>query len=166
MKKFVLHGEMANQFCESIELNVKTMRDAIDGIACNYPSFKSFFVNKSIKGVSYVFIGKSGDRLENFCMDLPLTEKEYNIVPVIEGGSAGMYNGGMGFLGNFALGWAMQKLSDETKPQDDDTPEYEIITTNSSIYSQNENRTEQGLPVPVVYGQIRIGSQVIHSSVQ
>jgi len=56
MKKFVLHGEMANQFCESIELNVKTMRDAIDGIACNYPSFKSFFVNKSIKGVSYVLL--------------------------------------------------------------------------------------------------------------
>jgi len=165
MKKFVLHGEMANQFCESIELNVKTMRDAIDGIACNYPSFKSFFVNKSIKGVSYVFIGKSGDRLENFCMDLPLTEKEYNIAPIVEGGSAGMLNGGMGFLGNFALGFAMQKLSDATKPQDDGTPEYEIITTNSSIYSQNENRTEQGLPVPVVYGQIRIGSQVIHSSI-
>jgi len=165
MKKFVLHGEMANQFCESIELNVKTMRDAIDGIACNYPSFKSFFVNKSIKGVSYVFIGKSGDRLENFCMDLPLTEKEYNIVPIVEGGSAGMLNGGIGFLGNFALGFAMQKLSDETKPQDDGTPEYEIITTNSSIYAQNENRTEQGLPVPVVYGQIRIGSQVIHSSI-
>jgi predicted phage tail protein len=164
MKKFVLHGEMAKQFCESIELNVKTMRDAIDGIACNYPSFKSYYVNKSTKGVSYVFVSKTGDKLENFCMDMPLTENEYSILPAIEGaaGAAGMAGG---FLGNFALGYAMQWLSDQTKPQDDGTPEYEIITTNSSIYSQNENRAEQGLPVPVVYGQIRIGSQIIHSSI-
>ena len=164
MKKFLLHGEMAAQFCESIELDVKTMRQAIDGIACNYPSFKSYYVNKSIKGVSYVFVGKTGDKLENFCMDMPLTENEYSILPAIEGaaGAAGMAGG---FLGNFALGYAMQWLSDQTKPQDDGTPEYEIIRTNSSIYSQNENRAEQGLPVPVVYGQIRIGSQIIHSSI-
>lgn len=164
MKKFLLHGEMAAQFCKSIELDVQTMRQAIDGIACNYPSFKSYYVNKSIKGVSYVFVSKTGDKLENFCMDMPLTENEYSILPAIEGaaGAAGMAGG---FIGNFALGYAMQWLSDQTKPQDDGTPEYEIISTNSSIYSQNENRTEQGLPVPVVYGQIRIGSQIIHSSI-
>ena len=38
-------------------------------------------------------------------------------------------------------------------------------STNSFIYSNNENRAEQGIPVPVVYGQLRVGSQLIHSSI-
>ena len=162
MKKFILHGDMSAEFCKEIKLNVSTMRETIDALSAILPGFRSYYISKSLKGVQYLFVDKNKNNMENYCVDLPLTENEYDIVPSVEG-SAGFSP--MAFLGNFALGYGMQWLSDKLGPQDDGTPEYEIITTNSFIYNKNENRAEQGTPVPIVYGQLRVGSKVIHSSI-
>jgi predicted phage tail protein len=162
MKKFILHGDMSAEFCKEIKLNTSTMRETIDALSANFPDFRSYYINKSLKGIQYLFVDKNKNNMESYCVDLPLTESEYDIVPSMEG-SAGFSP--MAFLGNFALGYGMQWLSDKLGPQDDGTPEYEIITTNSFIYNRNENRAEQGTPVPIVYGQLRVGSKVIHSSI-
>lgn len=161
MKKFILHGEMAGLFCKEAEYNVNTMREMLEAFSANYPGFKSYFTKKIASGIDYQLVDKNGSKYEQFCADMELIESEYDLIPTIQGSAMA----GMAFLGNFALGYGMEWLSSKLGPQDDGTPEYEIITTNSKIYSKNENRVEQGVPVPVVYGQLRIGSHVIHSSI-
>lgn len=160
MKKFILHGEMAADFCQEINLEAKTIREVIHGLSANFPKFRKFYIEKSLKGIQYLFVDEDQNATEQYCFDLPLTKDLYHILPSIEGSA-----GALPFVANFGLGYLMQKFMSDLQPEDDGTPEYEVISTNSFIYSENENRAEQGTPVPVVYGQLRVGSKIIHSSI-
>lgn len=160
MKKFILHGEMASDFCKEISLKVNTMREAINGLSSNFPKFRKYYIKKTLSGVQYLFVDEKQNAIEQYCFDLPLTEDVYHILPSVQGS-----NGALPFVANFGLGYLMQKFMSDLQPEDDGTPEYEVITTNSFIYTQNENRAEQGTPIPVVYGQLRVGSKVIQSSI-
>lgn len=168
MKRFFLYGDMASRFGSHFDLEGDSIREVYHALDANYSGFKKFLINKALNGVNYAFISNKKDKIENYCSDIILKEKEYHIVPVLEGSSsaASMGMGIGGFFGNLAAGFLMQKMSDMFQPEDDGTPEYEIITTNSFIYNQNENRVEQGTPIPVVYGQLRVGSQVICSNIE
>lgn len=167
MKKFILHGDMASHFCESITLNVSTMREAISALCSNFPDFRKYYIDKSLSGISYVFVDSNKNEHEQYCLDLPLLDSEYHILPSING-SSGAGDLASSFGQNMVLGYLMSVFTDMLGDglSDDGTPEYEIITTNSFIYSQNENTVEQGSPVPVVYGQLRVGSKVVQSSIQ
>jgi len=167
MKKFILHGDMAEHFCEKITLNVNTMREAISALCTNFPDFKKYYIDKSLSGVSYIFVDSNNNEHEQYCLDLPLLDNEYHILPSIVG-SSGAGDLAVGFGQNMILGYLMSVFTDMLGDgmSDDGTPEYEIITTNSFIYSQNENIVEQGSPVPVVYGQLRVGSKVVQSTIQ
>ncbi len=167
MKKFILHGDMASYFCESITLNVSTMRETISALCSNFPGFKKYYIDKVLSGVSYVFVDSQKNEHEQYCLDLPLLDDEYHIMPLITG-SSGAGDFATGFGQSMILGYLMSVFTDMLGDgmSDDGTPEYEIITTNSFIYSQYENVVEQGSPVPVVYGQLRVGSKVIQSSIQ
>lgn len=168
MRRFFLYGDMASRFGSHFDLESNSIREVYHALDANHSGFKKFLINKAINGVNYAFISNKKDKIESYCSDIILKEKEYHIVPVLEGSSsaASMGMGIGGFFGNLAAGFLMQKMSDIFKPEDDGIPEYEIITTNSFIYNQNENRVEQGTPIPVVYGQLRVGSQVICSNIE
>jgi predicted phage tail protein len=172
MKKFILHGEMADLFGSNIELDVSTPNEAIRGLCANFPSFRKYVIEKSSSGVNYQFIDKKDNKYDSYCGHIILKEEEYDIVASPEGyaGIGAFFGSPLGAgIANAALGYGMQKLTNKlTKDliQHDDVPEYEIIQTNSYIYSQNENKTEQGSPIPVIYGQLRVGTKVINSSVE
>jgi predicted phage tail protein len=164
MKTFVFKGEMAELFGSEVSLDVLTMREALMAFFSIKKGFKKYYLNKLNSGVNYVFIDSKDNILENFCSDLLLQDSQYKIIPSFEAA------GGLGFLGNFglnaAMGYGMQKLANKLNPIEETGEEYEIIETNSFLYSSNENRAEQGLPIPVVYGQLRVGSLVINSNIQ
>ena len=98
MKKFVLHGEMADKFTKEISLDVDTIREAINGICSNYPDFRKYVVSKSLRGVNYNFVDEEDNTYENFCGDIQLKGSVFNVVPQLEGKAAGL----MPFLGNMA----------------------------------------------------------------
>jgi predicted phage tail protein len=156
---------MADLFCNQITLNASTMREAIEGLSTNFYGFRSYFLNKIINGVNYCFVDVNGNEIESFCIDMPLTENEYDILPSVRGSSGNFGIGATLFGSNLLLGFGMQFLSDALGPEEDEVPEYEVISTNSHIYSKNENRAGQGTPIPVIYGQLRVGSQIISSSI-
>jgi len=168
MKKFILHGNMADRFCSNIRLNASTMREVITALSANFPSFRSFYIQQSIDGIHYVFVDQSQNVLENYCIDIPLEGDLYHIVPAVQGAGMGLSFGNLlgGALAGAGLGWLADLIPDNEDDGNDGVPEYEIITTNSYIYSNNENTAQQGSPVPVVYGQLRVGSKIIQSSIQ
>lgn len=165
MKTFYLYGDMADNFCKKISLDIDTIREFFDSLSCNFPAFRKYLINKTNKGIQYTFIDENKDLLEHYCYDLPLSSKTYHVMPIIEG-AAGFGELAGNFLAQGMMGYAMQSLVNDTKMvEDDGTPEYEKITTNSFIYNDNENTIDQGSPIPVVYGQLRVGSKVINSTI-
>ena len=166
MKKFILHGELSDLFTENIYLDALTPNDAIMGLCVNFPKFKQYFIQKSEVGVDFQFVDSKDKTYERFCGNILLKEKEYHIIPSPQGkaGAAGMVGN---FAMNFGMSYGLQKLADKLNfTEEENVPEYEIIQTNSFLYTDNENRAEQGTPVPIVYGQLRVGTKVIHSSVE
>lgn len=176
MKKFILHGEMADLFTPEINLDVSTPHEAIHALCCNFKGFRPYIVSKTLAGVNYQFVDGQKNTYDHYCGHIILKNDQYELMAAPEG-YGGMMAAGNSLLGtpigagiaNFAMGYAMQKLTakfTEGMIQDDGKPEYEIIQTNSFIYTQNENKTEQGSPIPVIYGQLRVGTKVINSSVE
>lgn len=165
MKTFGFKGDLYNQLGNEIQLETSSIREVWTALFALYPNFQRYFVDKTLSGTDYLFIDQDGVTFESFCMDVVLPKFHYDIVPQFQG-SAGM--GGMlgGFAGNALMGYGMQKLTDKLTPKEEsEGEEYEIITTQSHLYNQNENKVEQGTPIPLVYGQLRVGSLIINSNI-
>lgn len=161
MKTFLFKGEMKRIFGPQITIEAKTIREALAAIFALKKGFKKYYLNQMLSGVDYVFVDSKNNVFESFCSDLLLEDKTYTISPNFQA-SAGA---ALAFGTNALVGYGMQKIANKLAPVESTGEEYEIITTNSFIYSSNENRTEQGLPIPVVYGQLRVGSLTVNSSI-
>lgn len=162
MKKFIIHGELVKHIGQSVDLNCYSVRSFFEHCFGNFPSFRQYFINKIYNGANFIFVDKNGDTLDAYCSDLILKESVYNVFPKLEGQAGGPI---MGFAMNALMGYGMQKLANALNPVESSGEEYEIISTNSWLYSSNENRSEQGTAIPIVYGQLRIGSLVINSNI-
>jgi predicted phage tail protein len=171
MKKFIFHGDLSSRFCNEIDLDVLSIREFIEALSNLYPNFRSYYVNKTTAGIDHLFINSKKTTYDMSCIDIILKDDTYNVVPHLKGSAgAGDLGGtlssmGGGFLQSAIMGYGMQKLSDAMS-DDSGTTEYEIIETNSYIYTSNDNRMEQGSPVPVIYGQLRVGSKIINAAVE
>jgi predicted phage tail protein len=168
MKKFIFKGDMALKFASSVDLDVRTVREMIDALTTHYKDFRQFLVKKSLCGIEYFLIDSKGSVFDSNCSEILLNDDTYIITSKIEGGGAAMGilgNAGLGMIGQFAMGYGMNWLQDKLNPVKETGKEYEIIETNSYLYTSNENKVEQGIPVPVIYGQLRVGSLVINSQV-
>lgn len=163
MKIFNLKGDLVNQIGETIQLDCKTIREFFTALFVIYPKFQRYYFDKLISGTEYVLIDSNGDVFETFCYDLILEDKEYTVSPMFKGSAGGPI---MGFVMNAGMSYGMSKLADKMNPIDETGEEYEIIETNSYMYSKNENAVAQGTPIPIVYGQLRVGSLVVNSNIQ
>lgn len=165
MKTFILHGEMADLFCQKIDLKVESIREAIHALSAIFPDFKSYFIKKTLSGVDFIFVNQQEIEYDISCSDINLKNGTYSIIAKPQGAAGADFAAmGKGFAQNFALSYGMQMIAEAMRVEDG-PPEYEIIETNSFIYSSNDNRVEQGTTVPVIYGQLRVGSKIINSSV-
>ena len=164
MKKFTIKCDLAEHIGEEISLDCNNIREFFDATFFIFPSFRKHYLDKISKGVSYIFLDEKNESMEGFCADIPFLDSHYYIVPQFQASAAA---GPM--LGNFAMqgimGYGMQKLANKLNFTEETGDEYEIITTKSFMYSSNENRTEQGTAIPIVYGQLKVGSLVVNSNV-
>ena len=172
MKRIILHGEMAELFAPEVVVDANTFNGILNGISANHPKFRSYFIQKIIKGVDYVFVDSDNKEVSQQYIHLESKDNVYHMHPRAMG-AAGMSAAGAGMAGlqgvagfatSFGMSWLMNKITKAMKG--DEPEEFEIIKTKSYIYSQNENRVEQGSPVPIIYGQLRVGSKIISSSIQ
>jgi len=166
MKRIILHGEMAELFSSEVRVEANTFNDILNGISANFPSFRSYFIQKIIKGVDYVFVDSDSKEINQQYIHLEAKDNVYHMHPKIIGaagaGAAGI-QGLLGFAQSFGMSWLMNKINKQINEEEGE--EYEKITTSSHIYSNNENRVEQGSSVPIIYGQLRVGSKIISSSI-
>lgn len=188
MKKFILTGELGEKFGRIHEFNVKTVAEGIRALRANFKEFESFIIGSDKRNVGYrVYVNKE-DVMDEEELLHPLGKRgDIIISPAIYGssGTAKIIVGvaliavgvvlavsGYGtaaapyFIGigvSLTLGGIVQLLSPLPKlgvPKErnlDDQPSY--------YFTGAVNTSAQGEPVPILYGEMIVGSAVISAGI-
>lgn len=164
-----LHGPLGDKYGELHQFYIRSPREAVDALDANYPGFRADFLAIP----SYGLLVDGDWRSEENCPDVanaPIA-KELDICPIIEGrifgaivsavtaitgltGVAATIVGGiitLGLLTGISLLLAPKQKKVDRKDTKDE----------NYMFSGAENVTEQGAPVPLVYGRCHVGSVVI-----
>jgi len=156
MKKVYLQGKIGKLFGSEWEFDIESPIEAIDALSANNPNFIKYLQSKENEGVQFSF--------KTFGSDEFLSEKELSfkteediIITAIPQGAGMIMGAAMSFGTSYLSGWIQNKMFGQ-KPRDT-----RILTaqTKSYIYKGAENRVEQGANVPLGYGRMKMGSNVI-----
>ena len=191
LKEVKLYGELAEKYGKDWLLDVNSPSEAVRALSANNPSFRNFVGASQDRGVGYkVMVGKTYLEKEEEIYN-PSGRQEIKIIPVVLGAkkeglgaiilgvaliAMGVHPGVMtsltGAVGATAataitgalvstgfsliLGGIAQLLA-PTPEEIKDDPNYAF---NGAL-----NTTQQGVAVPLCYGQLMIGGAVISSGV-
>lgn len=161
MKKIYLHGALGKRFGKEWSLDVSSASEAISALFANEPRIAKYINKKYQEGVSY---GVKKGANKNFLQkeDYALnTNKDLHIFPVPEGSAEFALNLAIMAV-TTAASMMIQKKIAEAMKRDDSTL---VAQTQSFIYSGGDNRFQQGSNVPLGYGRMKVGSNVISSSI-
>lgn len=183
-----LYGHLATQFGDTHKINANTPAEVIRAFCANYKDFKKSIVQDG-KALYKIFVGKE-NRSDTEKIHLGAS-KVIKIVPVVAGaGGLGkvvlgaalivasfympeyMFTQGLFAATNFSsiassIGWSLvlggvsQMLFAPPKVKMNSGERPENLPSYS--FAGAINTTGQGNPVPICYGRLRVGSQVISS---
>lgn len=165
-----LHGALAAQFGRLWHFDVATPREAVDALECARRGFREALLRLDSKG--YVFrVRTRGHDYSDDDIELRATER-LDIIPIVRGASAnlrfvagaaltyigysmswtgiGAVAGGLGV--SLMLGAVTEWLAPIQKREDP----YEA--KESWSFSGPTNTADQGVPVPIIYGEVLTGS--------
>lgn len=157
MKTIFLHGKLGELYGKEWELDVKTPAEAARAINSNKPGFIDYLCEKYRDGLEYKL--KVGEKfIEEDSVDFKFQEESYHIIPVARGG-AFLFNPWFWALlfVSIAVTYIMFNKSRPPRPEDP-------TQKSSFLFQGATNTVAQGNFVPIGYGRLKIGSQVIHSS--
>ena len=180
MKKIRLYGEWGKRFGREFELDVKTPAEAIRALCTQVKGFREFVHSQAQNKVS-IFMGRRNITQDEVA--LPSSGDVIRIVPVLEGSGGGKgTNWAMIIVGvilvamswgtnmsgwqMIGMGLGMSLISAGVsgllaKPPPKLTVSGETEARDSFAFGGPVNTTQQGNPVPVCYGKMIVGSQVI-----
>jgi predicted phage tail protein len=191
MKTLYLYGALGAEFGTNYRLAVETPAEAIRLMEANFPGRFAAAMKEKWFRVSRRAEGACITECE---LHMPSGADEIHIEPIIQGGLKPIFGlffgatglgsiftplglpalgGGLGFggalggFGQIAIGLTIlgviALISSALSPkQDEDKKEDE---RSSFLFNGAVNQSEQGGPVPVVYGQIIVGSVVISGGI-
>lgn len=165
MTSVYLHGILGKKYGNSHKFAVNHPKDALLALEANYEGFLKELKNLSKENIFYTWVADNqtlGNKDLSFKKQKKI--KRLDFVPTITGG------------GPFAVvalivsvASAVYSYVQAGKVQYPKIPGATGATSannRSLAFSNRENITEQGNPVPLVYGRIKVGSAVIQSSVK
>ena len=192
MKVVKVYGALRKRLGQCrFEFDVTTPAQAIKALCVNFPGLEKWLIDSEKDGVGYrVAVSKEKVTEENVApLLLPFSDREvFSITPVV----AGAGSGGLGQIligaalvavaiavpaatfgltsmlgvglagGSLLLGGIAQAISPQ--PSLDSTID-EAVQLESFSFSNVVNTSRQGLPVPIAYGRVVVGSSVISSYV-
>jgi predicted phage tail protein len=183
MTQVTLHGILGQEFQKCFNLAIKRPKEVFDAISCAYPQFRNRLAELARQGIHFAVLidGKRIEKAEDLNIS---TNQDLDIVPIICGAGSnggiiaviaiGLLTGGAGLV--MSVGWltsigasiALMGLQMALAPKPKmERPSSDVSGAKQSFnFSSKANVAEQGIPVPVGYGRLRVGSVVIQSSVK
>jgi predicted phage tail protein len=187
MTKVIIHGEMGKIFGETHEFKVSKLLEILKALSITRNGFKNYVINQYSEGINYAMIDpKNPEKKFKSAQDFQEADapETIHIVPAISGAIAGTIiaigkfvvsaatalgsaiSAG-GFLGNLIIGIIIQGIMSLLFPVE--LPKAQTaetkVDTSSYIFSNLDNNLVQGFPIPLVYGELRIGSNIIGTNV-
>lgn len=171
-----LHGVLAKEFGSSFKMKIRKATEVFKAIDANRNDFINRVIDLAREGVHYAVIVNGKDIKTCLELDINNSPETIDIVPAICGsGKTGLAIGlgiaGLAAMmfGQFSLGVALIGLAImialQPKPN---TPKPQTYFTTgmkeSFLFASKANLMQQGSPVPVGYGRLRIGSSVIQTT--
>ena len=192
MTKVTIHGEFGEIYGTNHKFKVKKLLEITNALEANNPGVKNFLLSKFKEGLGYAFIDpQNPDKKWETPEQLSSANapEEIHIVPTITGafvftaiatiavGIGGFVAGALGALGtalasggvlaNLAIGLLIQGIMSLLFPIETPKPQTaeSKIDMSSYIFTNLENNSVQGFPVPLLYGELRVGSNIITTNV-
>jgi predicted phage tail protein len=173
-----IHGILAREFGNSFILSLPNPKDVLEAIDCNKQGFLQRLVELQREGLCYDMIIDKTRITNGPDMDRMLSPTTIDLVPAISGsgpamapilGAAfGLTGGTLTFVASMANFVLMTAISYALAPR----PENEALeiqaggSKSSLIFSNTANLASQGTPVPIGYGRLMVGSQVIQATIK
>lgn len=192
MTNVIIHGELGNIFGTNHRFKLEKMADLVKALNANNPGFKEHILSLFHKGVYYNMVNlkklnQKWDSVEEYLKEE--APDEIHLVPEIAGSGlvaavvtaitfiasavAGVFSAlslAFGsFLLNLAVGLLIQGIMSLLFPVElPKTASQQVqtkIDTSSYIFTNLQNNAVQGFPIPLVYGELRIGSNIIATNI-
>lgn len=183
MTTVYLHGLLGKEFGKKFKFSLGRPKDCVWAIDANKKGFVNRLVELAKKGAHYSVVV---DGRISHNINLEKTAKELHIIPSISGSAGvvvavGVIAAVVGYAGTFgpvvsailiavgtaAVSYGISNLMQKDQKTDVGSASATSNAANKSfLFSNGENVTEQGNPVPIGYGRLRIGSAVIQSTIK
>jgi predicted phage tail protein len=184
MTTIKIHGLLANEYGSEFRAVIDKPKDAWDAVDVNRPGFITRMLDLAREGVYYGVV-VNDDHLDYNEMNCSGDFEEVHLVPLILGAgpllgiipafigkvataAVGVFGGLGSFFGTFALTAASLFISALLQPTPKlPQPKSPVAGSKDSfIFSNKINVAKQGIPVPLGYGRLRVGSAVVQSTVK
>ena len=160
MTEITLHGLASKKFKSRYKIaNIKNPIDAILAIDANYDGFKNFFLKESQRNNMYQFV-VDGVLVKTAKEALDRKEiKRIDIVPYIGGSGPAA----VAFFVNLAIGLIMAGIQYLMTPIPENEPRVMVAQMDgkSFWFASKQNAVAQYTPVPIGYGELRVGSKSV-----
>jgi len=179
MTQVILHGILAKEFRKSFSLAIKRPKEVFDAISCSHDNFRNRIVELANQGIHFALLvdGKKITSMEE--LSIASDNQKIDIAPVICGHGpfpfivpfivkAGAFIAGNAFLSQLVVGVAMMGIQMMLAPKPETQRPESVVNSakQSFLFSSKANVAEQGIPVPVGYGRLRVGSAIIQSTIK
>lgn len=186
MREIRLYGHLGQTFGRVFKLNVQSPAEALRALRANFPTFEAY-LNKHSKQGFQVFVGKESVGVDG--LHMRSDDSVIKFIPVVSGAGHGVGTiiigaliiiaafmsdgaslsatgtltattaGGMAlsFGASLIIGGVTQLLSKSLGLDSSES----AINTPSYVFNGPVNTVAQGNPVPICYGEMIVGSQVI-----
>jgi predicted phage tail protein len=183
-----LYGEMGRQFgrVHQFALDANTPAEALQALIANFPKIEAYLMGAKDRGIGFaVFRGKRN--LSEDELKFPVKNDDIRIAPIIIGSKSGgvfsvilgvilvvvgavidWWTGGTG--GNQFIGYGIGLIAGGVAQMLAATPKglnknQAAANTPNYAFSGPVNTQAQGNPVPVLYGEMIVGSAVISAGI-
>lgn len=180
MTSIHLHGILAKEFGKEMVLNIRKPKEIFNAIDCNKPNFIKRVFDLAKEGIHYSIIVDGQNIKEMTELSVSKQCNRIDIVPAIVGAGPAIAIIGLvaliagtvaemalvATLGSMLLGIGLQMML-APKPKPEQRPEATVSGLQDSfVFSSKANLAQQGIPVPVGYGRLRVGSAIIQSTIK
>ena len=161
MKNIFLHGRLGERFGRVWKLNVDTPTEAVNALFANEPLIEKYLNKKQEEGITYgIKRGKSEGFIEREEYNLN-SSRDIHVFPIPQG-AGGFTVSLLVAVATTAASMYISKKMAEAMERDEDAV---AIQTKSYLYEGGQNRFQQGGTVPLGYGRLKVGSNVVSSCV-
>lgn len=193
--KIVLHGNLGAVVGKEWNLYVKSITEAMRAIEVNTGKIYRYLIDKDKEGIEYnvFFNDTSFEKIEELSCSFGDNINEIHIIPVVSGASAGTLATAAGaalILGGILLavfsfgtlavvgaamivagiglviGGVMLMLAPQPSFDSNELQESNTHKRPSYFFDGPTNSSRQGGGVPILYGKMIVGSQVISASIK